>query len=208
MSEVQALFAFRNSADEREVREPGGGSLMCADAAYRVVDGELQLQGPSLFEGYLADGGAAIDDELTSANFDGPWFRTGDLAEAETPTSFQYLTRMGDVLRLSGFLVAPAEIEATLTEVEGIAAAQVVAVERPSGNRPVAFVLLEDGVAFDTEIDADDLEQRAIAHCQRELAKFKAPVRVVPLDAFPVTDGPNGVKIQRAKLRDQAAELL
>jgi len=203
MSEVQALFTFRNPEDPREAREPGGGSLTSNKSSYRVVDGELQLQGPSLFEGYLSDGGAVIDDELTTANFDGPWFRTGDLAEAESPTSFRFLTRLGDVLRLSGFLVAPAEIEAALIEVEGIAAAQVVSVERPSGNRPVAFVLLDGGVSFDAEF-----EKQAIEHCTRALAKFKAPVRVVPLDAFPVTDGPNGVKIQRAKLRDQANELL
>lgn len=203
MSEVQALFTFREPSEPLKSREPGGGSLTSTEADYRVVDGELQLQGPSLFEGYLEAGGAAIDDELTSANFDGPWFRTGDLAEAETPSSFRFLTRMGDVLRLSGFLVAPAEIEAALLEVAGIAGAQVVAVERPSGNRPVAFVLLDDAVAFDAAF-----EQRAIDHCQKTLARFKAPVRVVPLDAFPVTDGPNGVKIQRAKLREQAAELI
>jgi len=223
MSEVQALFTFRDPTEPLELREPGGGSLTSAAAAYRVVvdqgdEGELQLQGPSLFEGYLADGGAEIDLELTRSNFDGAWFRTGDLAKAERPTSFQFLTRMGDVLRLSGFLVAPAEIEAALIEVDGIAAAQVVAVERPNGNRPVAFVLLDDDPSLNRDTPFDDtpfddaafddaLEQRAIAHCRETLAKFKAPVRVVPLDAFPVTDGPNGVKIQRAKLRKHAAGL-
>jgi fatty-acyl-CoA synthase len=47
-----------------------------------------------------------------------------------------------------------------------------------------------------------------IEHCASTLAKFKCPVRVVTVGEFPVTDGPNGVKIQRAKLRDIATELL
>ena len=51
-------------------------------------------------------------------------------------------------------------------------------------------------------------EQAAIDHCAATLARFKCPVRVVAVDEFPVTDGPNGVKIQRARLRTQAAELL
>lgn len=197
MSECQALFALRDPRDPVASRWRGGGTLTSASASYRVVDGELHLRGPSLFDGYLAEGGAEIDRDLTDRHFDDDWFRTGDLGEGGDDRTFTYLTRMGDVLRLGGFLVAPAEIENVLTEIPAITAAQVVVAERAEGSRPVAFVLAHG--------DVD--EQEVIAHCLERLAKFKCPVRAVRLREFPVTDGPNGVKIQRARLREMAAQL-
>jgi len=201
MSEIQALFTMRPADEDSETRWHAGGTLTSPHAAYRIADGELQVQGPSLFEGYLRDGGDDLDGQLTAEHFDGPWFRTGDLAEQETPRSFRYLHRIGDVLRLGGYLVAPSEIESVLIEVDNIGAAQVVAVDRKAGARPVAFVILRD--------PSQPLEEAmVIAHAQRRLARFKSPVRVIAIDAFPVTDGPNGVKIQRARLRVLAAEAL
>lgn len=201
MSEVQALYAFRGAPGRSiDERWRSAGELVSPRAERRVVDDELQLQGPSLFEGYLADGGNDIDADLTAASFDGPWFRTGDLAVEDGPRSFEYITRMGDVMRLGGFLVEPSEIEAVLMERDEIDQAQVVAVDRASGARPVAFVILAAGAELD--------EAAVIAYCQAELARYKSPVRVVAVDAFPVTDGPNGVKIQRAELRARGAELL
>ncbi|MEM7093548.1 MAG: AMP-binding protein [Actinomycetota bacterium] len=200
MSEVQALFAWRGGVG-RSIGERWrpAGPLVSPQAQCRVVDDELQLQGPSLFAGYLADGGSEIDRELTDRHFDGPWFRTGDLAVEDGPRSFEYITRMGDAMRLGGFLVAPTEIEGVLLGVDGIEQAQVVAAGTDRGTRPVAFVIT-DGTALD--------ESAAIAHCGETLARFKCPVRVVPVDAFPVTDGPNGVKIQRTELRRRAEALL
>lgn len=201
MSEVQALYAFRGGHDHPiEDRWQAAGELVSPQAKYRVVDDELQLQGPSLFEGYLADGGSELDTELLSANFDGPWFKTGDLAKSEGPRSFEYITRIGDVMRLGGFLVAPAEVEGVLMQLPAIDQAQVVAVGREQGARPVAFVITAAGETLD--------EQAAIDHCAATLARFKCPVRVVAIEEFPVTDGPNGVKIQRAKLRTQGEALL
>lgn len=200
MSEVQALFLMRDPALDRAERWLPGGELVSDRASCRVADGELQVRGPSLFEGYLVDGGAAIDADLTRQHFDGDWFRTGDLAVAESERAFRYISRMGDTLRLGGFLVAPAEIETTLVELDEIAEAQVVAVDLERGARPVAFVI----AANDRSVD----EQAAIRHCQDRLAKFKSPVRIVTVESFPVTDGPNGIKVQRAKLRDRASALL
>lgn len=201
MSEVQALYAFRGASGlPMEQRWKAAGELVSPRAERRVVDDELQLQGPSLFEGYLADGGDEIDVELTAANFDGPWFKTGDLAVEDGPRSFEYITRIGDVMRLGGFLVAPAEVEGVIMQLDEIDQAQVVAIGREQGARPVAFVILSPGADFD--------EQVVIDHCAASLARFKCPVRVVAIDAFPVTDGPNGVKIQRAKLRSMGEALL
>ncbi len=82
----------------------------------------------------------------------------------------------------------------------GVAGAPVVAVDRASGARPVAFVLTEPGHAID--------EQTVIDHCRERLARYKVPVRVIPLDTFPITDGPNGVKIRLTELRDMARDAI
>ena len=205
MSEVQALYSVRDPADPVESRERAGGTVVSPRAEVRVVDGELQVKGPSLFAGYLAEGGSRIDDELTGANHaPGGWFRTGDAAELDPPgtggrPTFTYRTRMGDVLRLGGFLVAPAEIESVVTGFDGVEAAQVVAVDRPSGARPVAFVIGRSG-----ELD----ETAVIDHCAARLARYKVPVRVLVIDEFPTTPSANGTKVQRVKLREMAAAAL
>lgn len=211
MSEVQALYSLRDPAAPADVRARAGGTVVSPHAEVRVVDDELQLKGPSLFAGYLADGGATIDAELTSANFAvGGWFRTGDAAEMEEPApdgrpTFTYRTRMGDALRLGGVLVTPAEIEAALTAFEGIEAAQVVAVDRPAGARPVAFVTGRFGVGG----PGGELNEHAvIEHCAARLARYKVPIRVLPIAEFPTTRSANGTKIQKVRLRAMAVEAL
>jgi fatty-acyl-CoA synthase len=122
--------------------------------------------------------------------------RMGDLGRLREDGSFVFLTRLGDVLRLGGFLVAPAEIETHLLAHPAVAAAQVVGATTSAGPRCVAFVVPEAGARFDPEI--------LRAHCAAALASFKVPARVIPLDAFPVTRSPNGEKVQRGKLREMA----
>ena len=207
MSEVQALFALRDPGEDVAGRERAGGSLSSPSAAFRIVDpetskplpegsdGELQLAGPSLFAGYLAEGGEQLDGDLTAATLveaEGQvWFRTGDLARAEDDGTFTFLTRMGDVLRLGGFLVNPTEIEAIVNELPGISATVAVALPRPGGVRAAVAVIA----------DHEPDPAVVIAHCSERLARFKVPVAVVRVDAFPTTPSANGTKIRVAELR-------
>jgi fatty-acyl-CoA synthase len=51
------------------------------------------------------------------------------------------------------------------------------------------------------------LRQEALTTRLRErLASYKVPARIYVVDAFPVTDSANGVKIQRARLRAMAMD--
>lgn len=207
MSEVQALFARRHETDEVERRRLPGGTPVSAVAQVRVRDpdtghllgsnesGELELRGPSLMREYFGDP-AATRQALTEDGF----VRTGDLGRLLDDGSFVFETRMGDVLRLSGFLVAPAEIESCLQCHPGIEGAQVVGVSTEAGVKPVAFITQKPGARVN--------EVAVRAHCEAGLARYKVPVRIVLIDAFPTTMSANGVKIQKAKLRDQAAVML
>jgi fatty-acyl-CoA synthase len=195
-SEVQALFSAQDPADPERARQ-GGGLPMSPQAEVRargedgaLADhGALEFRGPSLFDGYL-NNPEATARAMTEDGF----YRSGDLGRLHPGGGFDYEARLGDALRLGGFLVAPEEMEAFLKGLPGVKEAQVVGIE--GGTVAVAFVLPEDGAAPE--------EEALRAACAERLAAFKVPARILAIEAFPVTDSPNGVKIQRVKLREMA----
>jgi fatty-acyl-CoA synthase len=203
MSETQAFFAGRDASAPLAVREVAGGFPLAEGAAVRIADpetgaplpdgeaGEIQLQGPSRMAGYFEDA-RATRAAITGDGF----FKTGDLGVMEADGQFTFLARMGDVLRLSGFLVSPAEIEHHIQAHGMVDGCQVVGVDTDAGPRAVGFVTLEAGADFD--------EKTLIRHCRRHLARYKTPARIMALDAFPVTRSANGTKIQRVRLREMA----
>jgi fatty-acyl-CoA synthase len=204
MSEIQALYASQSPEAPSTERARGGGCLVSPLARVRVRDpetgklladgepGEIEAKGPSLMACY------ADDPEATVAAFTGDgYLRTGDLGYT-VPGGFVFLARMGDALRLGGFLVNPVEIASHIEAHPAVASCQVVGARTERGERAVAFVVKRAGA----EVGAAAL----VAHCRAGLAAFKCPEAVIFLDAFPVAESANGVKIQRAKLRAWAKE--
>ena len=205
-SELYALMSLHNWQAPVAERSLAGGVPLDPDIHVRVVDpehgqelpdgepGELQVRGPNQLVCYLNN------PEATAKAFtaDG-WFRTGDLALRQG-AGFTYLARMGDSLRLRGYLVNPSEIENELMRHPAVSGAQVVGVKLPGqGDVAVAYVTLH----------ADDPGEAALqAHCKTQLANYKTPHRVVVVNEFPVVNGPNGGKIQKRVLREWARELL
>jgi len=207
MSEVQALYAIQPIDAPVAQRKKGGGVVSSPFAHVRVRDpetgellgpgrpGALECAGPSLMVGYWGNEKATAE-VLTKDGY----VRTGDLGQLEADGSFTFLSRMGDVLRLSGFLVNPLEIETHIQKLPAIEGCQTISVARPDGVRAVAFVMLRPGAALD--------EAAVIAHCRQGLANYKVPLRVFALADFPKTPSANGFKIQRKKLREMAEDLL
>lgn len=205
MSEVHALYALQPATLPATERAKGGGVLMSADADVRICDpdtgaelppgehGEIELKGPSLLREYYGN-----PDATREAFHDG-WFRTGDLGYLDGPRRFCYVTRIGDVLRLGGFLTSPQEIEAVLETHPAVEGAQVVGAT--FGREPVA-------VAYVVAAAGSALDEAALREwCKARLAGYKVPRRFIAIDAFPTTASANGTKIQRAKLRAMAGEL-
>lgn len=203
-SEVQALFSIARTGDAFADRIEGGGWPMSPNAKVRIRDldtgelaaqgasGEIEISAPSRFLGYF-NNPEATREAITADGF----FRTGDIGRLRGDGSFVYETRAGDAMRLGGFLVGPGEIEDELKSCTGVADAQVVAVDLKGQARCVAFVIPA----------GEPPQQDALAARLRErLAGYKVPARIYVVDAFPVTDSANGVKIQRARLRAMAME--
>lgn len=206
MSEVFALMATWDPEDPPEVRALAGGRPVCADIEIRACDpetgevrapeekGELQVRGYNVIQRYLHNETATAE-----AFTEDGWFRTGDLGYVRAAGGFVFQARLRDSLRLRGFLVDPAEIEEQLAAEPGVRAVQVVGVERAGeGEVPVAFVIADEG--FEA--------REALKHLAGRIAAYKVPRRVIEVGAFPTAAGANGTKIQKARLRDMAAEAL
>ena len=106
--------------------------------------GEISIRSVCNFMGYWNN------EEATKAAYTKDmYFRTGDLGQLDGQGGFTFLSRMGDVLRLSGFLVNPLEIETHVQKVPGIEACTAIALPRPDGVRAIAFVILKPGATLD-----------------------------------------------------------
>ncbi len=206
-SEMQAVLSRQPLHAPAAQREIGGGKLVNASTQVRACDmetgrvlphgeqGELQFKGSSCMMEYFGN------PEATAAAFtrDG-FFRSGDLGYTVADGEYVYLSRMGDVLRLAGFLVNPMEIEAVLDAHPAVAVSQVVGIDGPRGPVPVAFVQARTGA----RVNEADL----IAHCKQQIANYKVPHHVLPIAEYPITASANGNKIQKARLREMAAAAL
>ena len=206
-SEMQAVLSHQPLDAQPAQRELGGGKLVTRETQVRTrhtetgkilphgESGELEFKGPSGLMGYYGN------PEATLASFtDDGFFKSGDLGYTVAEGDFVFLSRIGDVLRLSGFLVNPMEIEAVLDAHPSVAVSQVVGIDGPRGPMPVAFVLPNNGSGID--------EALLIAHCKKQIANYKVPHHVLSIDAFPFTPSANGNKIQKAKLREMAVAAL
>ncbi|KRF20582.1 hypothetical protein ASG90_18570 [Nocardioides sp. Soil797] len=205
-SEIFALTGFWSHDEPLPGRHGGGGRVVTPGMEVRVVDpisgepvdgaGELQFRGPNVVDAYLGDDDGTIAAE---ARTESGWFRTGDLGSAPGDGTFTYQCRMGDSLRLKGFLVEPAEIEARLSQHEDVERVKVVGLPTGSDMRAIAFVVPRPGTSPDPE--------QLRAWCAATLARFKVPARVHLIDEMPMTVGTNGAKIRAVALRDLAREL-
>jgi len=208
-SEVHSLFSAQHPELPLDERVLGGGTPAAgALASVRVRDpdtlelcaaglsGELEIKSATLFKGYFNN------PEATAQAFtpDG-YFKTGDLGYLRGDGSFVYQSRMGDTMRLGGFLVDPTEIEDVLAAQPDIESAQVVGVEINGQPRAVAFA-----IAKNKQCPPDT--RATLKGVAKTLAAFKIPAHLWFVDEFPTTASANGQKFQRVKLRELALEKL
>ncbi len=176
---------------------PAGVELRAADldtgAALPAGEvGEIQARSPSVMAGYLP---AAADAEAFT---DDGWYRTGDVGWLE-PEGWVHLTdRSKEMIKVSGFQVAPAEVEAVLHGHPGVLDCAVFGVpDDARGEVPAAAVQLDP-----THPVTPEELQRVVAET---LATYKQLRHVVVVDAVPRL--PSG-KVLRRTLRDEWAPKL
>ena len=138
---------------------------------------------PGLMLGYL---GAKQE---TEARFDGQWFKTGDLGRMDAQGQIYYEARKDDMMNAGGYRVSPLEVEAALSDFEGLSSLAVTDVEIKEDVRII--------VGFYTSEQPID-EKALQRHAQNRLAGYKCPRHFQRLSALPL--GPNN-KLRRKALK-------
>ena len=147
--------------------------------------GEITVCGPNVSKGYLNK-----DNHLKDG-----WFFTGDIGYTDSEGFLYVLDRRSDLIISGGENVYPAEVEAVLTDMEGIREAAVIGIPNNKwGQVPIAFVAKEKSMLT---------EQQIINNCENSLAKYKIPKKI-----FFVTEVPRNAsgKIVRRELRKWVEE--
>ncbi|WP_423919047.1 AMP-binding protein [Frigoribacterium sp. 2-23] len=139
-----------------------------------VVDGEIQLAGPSLASGYLGDGART---DATFVMRDGHrWYRTGDTGALDADGTLRVTGRLDDVIVSGGEKVSLAVVERAVREQPGLSDAVVVrAAHDRWGEVPV--------VVTDTVPPALQALRAAVV---AETGRAGAPDRIVRVDAVPL----------------------
>jgi acyl-CoA synthetase (AMP-forming)/AMP-acid ligase II len=149
--------------------------------------GELQVRGPQVMKGYLGDPGA------TAAAFDDGWLRTGDVAVADADGWLTIVDRLKELIKVKGYQVAPAELEAVLLGHPAVADACVIGIpDDDAGEVPKGFVCLQ------SEVSSGEL----LAYVADHVASYKRLRALEVVDAIPKS--PSG-KVLRRVLKEREA---
>ncbi|MEU7793413.1 AMP-binding protein [Micromonospora tulbaghiae] len=132
--------------------------------------GQIVVRGPNLFAGYWPDGRGGPDPD--------GWWATGDMAYADADGDLFLVDRLGELILVNGFNVYPHEVELVLQAHPGVAESAVLGVPHPrTGETVRAYVVRAAG----PPVTAEEL----LAHCARNLARFKCPTAVEFVDSLP-----------------------
>jgi long-chain acyl-CoA synthetase len=168
--------------------------LVDADSGAEVGDGqvgELVVRGPQIMKGYFNNPLA------TEAVLKDGWLFTGDMARRDAEGYYTLVDRKRDIIKTSGFLVFPAEVEEVLRGHPDVAEAAVVGVpDRERGEVVKALIVARRG----STIDLASLE----IHCKLHLGKQKRPRQIEVVGELPK----NFLgKVLRRKLRESPASV-
>ncbi|MFD4924300.1 amino acid adenylation domain-containing protein [Streptomyces goshikiensis] len=178
-------------------RPAGSGVVYVLSPDQRLLPpgltGEIYLAGPGVGRGYAGDPAhtarAFLPDPFSGVP-GARMYRTGDLGRVAPDGRLVFLGRVDDQLKISGYRIEPAEIEAALDAVSGVRRSAVLPVRSAGADQLVGFV--ECGADFDAERAKKELAAR--------LPSYMVPKRLVPLDSLPLTH--NG-KVDRKRLAER-----
>jgi acetyl-CoA synthetase len=159
-----AIVQHRENGDVEAIEEPG-------------VQGELALRPgwPSMFRGYWNE------PQRYGKCFAGGFYLTGDLARRDQDGYFWFVGRKDDVIKSSGHLISPFEVESVLMEHPAVAEAGVIGKPDPIAHEVVkAFVSLKPG-----HEPGDALRRELLGFSRLQLGAAVAPKEIDFLSPLP-----------------------
>lgn len=141
--------------------------------------GDLALRPgwPSMMRAYLHE-----EARYRKAFVDG-WYISGDLAMRDSDGYFWFVGRADDLIKTSGHLIGPFEVESALIEHDAVAEAGVIGIpDETAGEVVKAYVTLNPGFE-----PSDDLEKDIRGHARKRLGPAVAPREIVFRNTLPKT---------------------
>jgi len=135
-----------------------------------MQEGELALKAgwPSMMRGYLKE------EARYAKCFAGEWYLTGDLAMRDEDGYFWFVGRADDVIKSSGHLIGPFEVESALMEHPAVAEAGVIGKPDPvAGEIVKAFVALKPGHEAN-----EAMRRELLGHARKRLGAAVAPKEI------------------------------
>jgi acetyl-CoA synthetase len=141
------------------------------------TEGELAIRTgwPSMFRGYLSD------ESRYRKCFAGEYYLTGDLATRDADGYYWFVGRADDVIKSSGHLIGPFEVESVLLEHSAVAEAAVIGKPDPVAHEVVkAFVALKPG-----HEPTEALRRELLGFARVRLGAAVAPKEIAFLASIP-----------------------
>ncbi len=135
-----------------------------------MASGQLALKSgwPSMFRGYLHE------EERYRKNFVGEWYLTGDLAMRDRDGYFWFVGREDDVIKSSGHLIGPFEVESALLEHPAVSESAVIGIpDTVAGETVKAFVSLNSGYSA-----SEELRKELLGYSRKRLGPAVAPKQI------------------------------
>ncbi len=192
MTEVSGILTFNPPGENRlgkvGVPVPGAEVRIVDDAGQDVASGEpgeVIAKSPAMMDQYI-NNPAATEEVLKDG-----WYYSGDIGVMDADGFLEIVDRKKDMILVSGFNVAPNEIEDVISTLPGVVQVGVIGIEdEKTGETPIAFVVRSD----------DSLDEDVItATCREQLTNYKVPKQIRFVDDVPVT---LSGKVLRRQLRD------
>jgi acetyl-CoA synthetase len=159
------------------VRRDEAGDVVELEASNQQGELALRPGWPSMFRGYWGE------TERYAKCFASGWYLTGDLARRDADGYYWFIGRGDDVIKTSGHLVGPFEVESILLEHPCVAEAAVIGTPDPvAGELVKAFVSLKDGV-----VASETLTRDLLAFARVRLGAVVAPKALAFVPALPRT---------------------
>ncbi len=170
---------------------PGVGLRIRDDKGHPLASGEIghiEVKGPNVFKGYWRMPEKTAEDFTTDL-----WFKTGDVGKIGSDGYVSIVGRSKDLIISGGYNVYPAEVEACINQLPGVAEAAVIGVRHADfGEAVVAVVVPKPGATLDGAAIS--------AALKTQIANFKVPKAVFVVDDLPR----NAMgKVQKNLLREQ-----
>ena len=115
--------------------------------------------------------------------FIGEWYLSGDLAKKDADGYFWFVGRADDIIKTSGHLVGPFEVESTLMQHPMVAEAAVIGKPEPTiGELVKAFVVLKSG-----NMPTEETKMNIMGFARKELGPAVAPKEIEFVENIPKT---------------------